>query len=67
MRLPVPVMPPEWVKTVVPLFTNVSPPELSVVAPVIFTVPAPVPLVTVTAFTPWVIAPLRVIFRLAVA
>ena len=60
VRLPVPVMPPEWVKTVVPLFTNVSPPELSVVAPVIFTVPAPVPLVTVTAFTPWVIAPERV-------
>ena len=59
VRLPVPVMPPEWVKTAVPLFASVRPPELSVVAPDIFTVPTPVPLVTVTASAPCVIAPDR--------
>lgn len=67
VRSPVPVMPPEWVKTAEPLLASVSPPEPSVVAPEISTVPDPVPLVIVRAEESWVIAPLRVIFRLAVA
>jgi len=67
IRLPVPVMPPEWVKTAAPLFASVSPPAPSVVAPEISTVPTPVPLVIATAFAPCVMAPERVRLRLVVA
>ena len=60
VRLPVPVMPPEWVKRFAPLFASVSPPTPSVVAPAIVTRPSAAgPLVTVTALAPWVIEPLR--------
>ena len=67
VKLPVPVMPPEWVKTAQPLFASVSPPAPSVVAPDIFTVPAPVPLVIVRALASCVMAPLSVRLRLEVA
>ena len=56
VRLPVPLMPPEWVKTGEPLLASVSPPAPSVVAPEIWTVGVPV-LVIVLAEAPWVIAP----------
>ena len=61
VRLPVPVMPPEWVKVVAPLFTKLRPPAPSVVAPEIVALPAPVPLVIVTAAVPCVIGPESVI------
>ena len=50
-----------------PLLASVSPPTPSVVAPDIFTVPAPVPLVIVRALASCVMAPLSVRFWLAVA
>ena len=52
VRLPLPVMPPEWVKETVPLFASVRPSEPSVVAPEIATEPNPVPLVIVRAPAP---------------
>ena len=67
VKLPVPVMPPEWVNTAEPLFASVSPPAPSVVAPEISTVPAPVPLVIVRALASCVMAPLSVRLRLVEA
>ena len=67
IRLPVPVMPPEWVKTAAPLFASVSPPAPSVVAPEISAVPDPVPLVIVRAVESCVIAPERSVLLFEVA
>ena len=67
IKLPVPVMPPEWVKSAAPLLASVSPPAPIVVAPEISTVPEPEPLVIVRAEESWVIAPERSVLLLEFA